>query len=835
MGNLPQTIPSMDTTLTTTPQNHFLMVEDEQSKRIIPLESSTYSIGRDPENAIQLQSRWVSRQHALLLRVTLPGYQEYAFRVIDGDLQGKRSTNGLIVNGHYCYSQDLQHGDHIVFGRDTTARYYITQKQLDEGFLRQLMNASDQELTELDLESESTFISAGADTHQVSETALVRLASFPELVPHPIIEIDTQGNLTYTNPAAVRQFPTLPRERLAHPLLQGIIPRLDLEQPPVQKYLAREVAIGDLVFEQFVHYLRESDLIRIHIVDITSHKQTEEALRRSEAKNRALLNAIPDLMLHLNVEGQILDFKAARDYPLPTSPDQLLQKSVAEFLPSRVAQKALFASRRALQTRETQLFEYELEVEGKLLYYEARVVVISDDEMLAIVRNVSERKLFEQQLLHDALHDALTGLPNRNWFMNRLGHAIDLAKRRPEFQFAVLFIDLDRFKVVNDSLGHVTGDHLLVHLARRLEACLRTGDTVARMGGDEFAVLLETITGVEDAKRVAERIQQSLNVPFKLGNHEVFTTASIGIAPSIIGYERPEEPLRDADTAMYQAKSQGKSRYAVFNRAMHARMVALLELDNDLRRALERREFFLQYQPIVNLASGRISGFEALVRWEHPQRGTVSPSEFINLAEETGLIVTLGDWILNEACRQLKQWQALDNWDQSLTLNVNLSARQFTRPYLIEEIKSTLEQHGIQPANLKLELTESTLMENSANSQEILNGLQDLGIQICIDDFGTGYSSLSYLHRLPVSVLKADRAFVSNMHAQGDNCSLEITRTIILLARNLEIDVVAEGVETEQQLAQLRELGCAYGQGYLFSRPMASQDIEALLSSQPKW
>jgi len=436
------------------------------------------------------------------------------------------------------------------------------------------------------------------------------------------------------------------------------------------------------------------------------------------------------------------------------------------------------------------------------------------------IQDITERRRAEEQVHFAAFHDALTGLPNRVMLSERMSLAVERAKRRRDYEFAVLFIDLDRFKVINDSLGHPAGDQLLIEIARRLESCLRPADTVARLGGDEFAILLDAAEGAYHPTTVAERIQEKLSMPFNLGGHEVYTSASIGIAFSITGYDSPDDILRDSDTAMYRAKANGKARHEVFDREMHTRAVERLKLENDLRRAVERNEFEVHYQPVLDMAAGRIKGFEALARWRHPTHGLVPPADFIPLAEETGLIIPLGLQILRQSCAQARLWQRLFTADPPLTVSVNLSARQFQQPDLVEQVERILHETGLPADSMFLEVTESTVMENAGQAEKLLSGLNDLGIRLALDDFGTGYSSLSYLHRFPFDALKIDRSFVSQM---GDDLeSNKIVKTIMTLASELGIGVTAEGVETERQRNQLMNLGCRYAQGYLFSRPLAS-------------
>ncbi|MDX2097959.1 MAG: EAL domain-containing protein, partial [Leptolyngbyaceae cyanobacterium bins.59] len=429
-------------------------------------------------------------------------------------------------------------------------------------------------------------------------------------------------------------------------------------------------------------------------------------------------------------------------------------------------------------------------------------------ELMAILIRVNPSHLRnrEDQPTHPSqekvVHiDALTGLPNRPLFMERLESAIVRARQDPHYWFAVLFLDLDRFKVINDSLGHLAGDQLLITIARRLESCLRPTDIVARMGGDEFTILVDDIVDVADATTIAERIHRELAKPFNLDGHEVFTSVSIGIAlgrDNTTGqpYESSEDLLRNADLAMYQSKSMGRAGHQVFDIAMHVRVVEQLELENSLRRAVERQEFCLLYQPIISLDTGRVSGFEALVRWQHPRRGQVLPEEFIATAEETGLINRLGHWVLQQACRQMRVWQRRFPIYPPLAIGVNLSSKQLAQPDLIDQITRVLEETQLEPNSLKLEITESMIMHNTEAATVLLEQLRSHNIQLCIDDFGTGYSSLSHLRRFPINTLKIDRSFISKMHVDEEN--LAIVKTIVTLAHTLGIYITAEGVESNE-------------------------------------
>jgi diguanylate cyclase (GGDEF)-like protein/PAS domain S-box-containing protein len=440
--------------------------------------------------------------------------------------------------------------------------------------------------------------------------------------------------------------------------------------------------------------------------------------------------------------------------------------------------------------------------------------------------DITERKRVENQILRNAFYDLLTDLPNRALFMDRLGRSLNRSKRQKGYLCAVLFLGLDRFKMINDSLGHETGDELLKAAAKRLEGILRPGDTVARLGGDEFAILLDDINDVSDATRVASRIQDELGRPFNLNGHEVFTTASIGIVINTKGEERGEDLLREAGTAMVRAKSLGKSRYEMFDTAMHSLALGRLKLENDLRRAIERVEFLLEYQPIVSLKTGRITGCEALVRWRHPERGVLPPAEFIAVAEETALIIPMGEWVLTEACRQNRAWQ--DAGLAPIHVTVNLSALQFRQKNLAALITQALKQTALAPSFLKLELTESVVMENPEAARIVLGELAAIGVQLMIDDFGTGYSSLSYLKQFPFSALKIDRSFVRGVPQDPNDEA--IVSAVVALAHSLDLEVIAEGVETEDQLSFLCSQKCDKMQGFLFSRPIPAADFTRLLA-----
>jgi diguanylate cyclase (GGDEF)-like protein len=482
----------------------------------------------------------------------------------------------------------------------------------------------------------------------------------------------------------------------------------------------------------------------------------------------------------------------------------------------------------ALQAAKAEIRQFNAELELRI--HERTIQLEEANQELQ--REITERQIAEELLIYNALHDPLTGLPNRVLFVDRAEMLLKRAKRNPDYIFALLFLDFDRFKLINDSLGHMVGDQLLIAISQLLQDSVRMSDTIARLGGDEFTILLDDIHDISEPSIVAERIQQALKSPLLVEGFTVFTSVSIGIAVSSVEYVSSSELLRDADIAMYRAKERGGC-HEIFNPGMHAEMRYRLQLENDLRRAIEQHEFLVYYQPIISLQTGELVGFEALIRWQHPERGLVPPIQFIPVAEDTGLIVAIGEWVMNEACRQLCIWQKQYPSTKPLKIAVNLASKEIGSPDLLVKIDRVLAETGLDPSSLRIEITESMLMEYGEETSNLLLEIQSRNIQLSIDDFGQGYSSLSYLHRLPVDTLKIDRAFVSQMHLKGEN--FEIVRTISTLAHTLGMDIVAEGVETLEQFATLRELGCEFAQGYLFAPPLNVQAASEAISNQQSW
>nr|WP_232826134.1 PAS domain S-box protein [Cyanothece sp. BG0011] len=577
------------------------------------------------------------------------------------------------------------------------------------------------------------------------------------------------------------------------------------------------------------------------ITDISQRKKMEQALSESEQRLEGILTSIQDVVWSFDANfSRLIYLNPAAQITFGFSLEKLSENSHLWLNLIHTDDQEIVQYHRQI-VKEIGHTEYKYRLvrnDGQIRWLSSRMRCVYDEKgdlirIDGIDSDITEQKRAEEQLQYNATHDPLTNLPNRILFMDRLEHAIERQKRYPKFTFAVLFLDLDEFKVINDSLGHAIGDQLLQEIARRLQDGLRGNDTLARLGGDEFTILLEDIEDIKDAIKIAKRIHLDLTKPFILEEQSIFINTSIGIALSSSGYEKASEILRDADTAMYRAKADGKACYAIFDRKMHERAVRRLQLETDLRIGINKQEFSLYYQPIISLENGDLMGFEALIRWHHPYKNLISPGQFIPIAEETGLIIPIGEWILKEACQQLKKWHKQFPNYSHLKVGVNLSSKQLKYTNLIDTIDQILKESQLDSKHLKVEITETLLMENLQAATEILLKIQERDIEICLDDFGTGYSSLSYLHRFPVNTLKIDRSFVMLMEPNNENS--EIVRAIVSLAHILGLDIIAEGVETQLQLDQLRRLGCEQGQGYFFAKPLPPEEVENLLKNSPMW
>ncbi|MEH2460456.1 EAL domain-containing protein [Nostoc sp.] len=864
---------------------HLLVIQDLEGQRTVPLQETTYSLGRHPANTIVLASRSVSMQHAILLRVTVPETDQYGFQIIDGNYKGKASTNGLFVNGTKCFSHNLRNGDIIAFGSNQAqAKYYAISNLSEEAF----SEAHDVEDLSGFLSEQASpanpFQTLAVDTtfEAASESALARLASFPELIPNPIIEMDFEGTVTYLNPAAALKFPKLREVGTQHPILTGLLSGVkNLEK----NSFVREVEVGAEVFEQSVLYLPESDLIRTFIIrDITEQKQATAELRQRDRLLQAVAEAANYLLGEINYETGIdralavlgEAAKADRAYlfqnhPHPVTGEMAVSlrfewthsflestrqhwqnqpyqasglarwytvlssgQSISGLTQKFPIAEQEFLIRDGIQSLLLVSLCFEKEFWGYLgladCTFERHWSKHEESTLLTMAASIigtQQRQQVEKKIRYQALHDVLTGLPNRLLFNELLSKTLPNATRNGE-SLAVIFLDLDRFKVINDTLGHTLGDQLLQSVAQRLQDSLRGGDTIARWGGDEFTILLPRVNDIEEVTLVANRMLQALKDAFHLQGHELYVTASLGIALLDSNSPDAETLIQHADAALYYAKDKGRNNYQFYSVSLSAKNPELLTLEKSLRYALERKEFTVYYQPRVNITTEEITGMEALLRWQHPEMGLVAPSVFIPLAEESGLIIPIGEWVLRTACSQNKTWQ--DAGLPPITIAVNLSLKQFRQPKLLEIIAEMLEQTALEARFLELEITESTAIENLDFTKTVLENLQQMGVYISIDDFGTGHSSLSRLQLLPLHNLKIDKSFIQDL--THDVKVAHIIKAIVGLGQSLGLKLTAEGVETEEELAFLRSINCDDVQGFLFYRPLSAKIATEILESK---
>ena len=866
---------------------HLLVVQDPKGQRTLPLLEATYSLGRDLRNAIVLYSPSVSRQHAILLRVTIPNTDQYGFRIIDGNFQGKKSTNGLFVNGHKCLHHNLQNGDVIAFDSHTQAKYYVITNLSEQIFSEScgtgdLSNFLSGKVNSLSHVSKA--IMENINFEAASETALARLASFPELIPNAIIEMDLAGRVTYVNPAAVAKFPNLRQIAQEHPILTQLLTAVKNQ---AQNSFVREVTVGNQIFEQSVHYLPESNLIRTFIIrEITEQKQAELELKQRDRLLQAVAEAANYLLAEMNYDLAIEKALAAlgeatnvervylfQNHPHPVSGEMSISMQ-CEWIKSGAETSHSHWQNQSYQTPGlerwysklfqgetisdfTQIFSPEEQkllmgdniksllfvplrletqfwgclglVECKSERYWSKHEESSLITMAASISGARQRQQVEEKIRYQAMHDLLTGLPNRLRFNDILNQGIQKIIQQEE-SIDVMFLDLDRFKIINDTLGHTVGDDLLKIVAQRIRDTIRIEDVVARWGGDEFTIFLPRVTEIPPIIQIAKNILQTLEDAFYINGHELYISSSIGIA--LLGKDSPdaETLIQHADAALYYAKNEGRNNYQFYKESLSQKNPELLKLERNLRHAMKRKELMLYYQPRVNITTGKITGMEALLRWNHSEMGVISPAVFIPLAEKSGLIISIGEWALRQACIQNKAWQ--DAGYQPITIAVNLSPGQFRQPKLVEILTDILTETQLNPEFLELEITETTAIADINFTTVALQNLAEMGLLLSIDDFGTGYSSLNRLKVLPFHNLKIDQSFIRELTT--DPKVAHIIQAIVTLGQSLGLRLIAEGVEHPSELEFLRSIHCDEVQGYLLYRPLSVEQATEALKNENK-
>ena len=866
---------------------HLLVVQDPKGQRTLPLLEATYSLGRDLRNAIVLYSPSVSRQHAILLRVTIPNTDQYGFRIIDGNFQGKKSTNGLFVNGHKCLHHNLQNGDVIAFDSHTQAKYYVITNLSEQIFSEScgtgdLSNFLSGKVNSVSHVSKA--IMENINFEAASETALARLASFPELIPNAIIEMDLAGRVTYVNPAAVAKFPNLRQIAQEHPILTQLLTAVKNQ---AQNSFVREVTVGNQIFEQSVHYLPESNLIRTFIIrEITEQKQAELELKQRDRLLQAVAEAANYLLAEMNYDLAIEKALAAlgeatnvervylfQNHPHPVSGEMSISMQ-CEWIKSGAETSHSHWQNQSYQTPGlerwysklfqgetisdfTQIFSPEEQkllmgdniksllfvplkletqfwgslglVECKSERYWSKHEESSLITMAASISGARQRQQVEEKIRYQAMHDLLTGLPNRLRFNDILNQGIQKIIQQEE-SIAVMFLDLDRFKIINDTLGHTVGDDLLKIVAQRIRDTIRIEDVVARWGGDEFTIFLPRVTEIPPIIQIAKNILHTLEDAFYINGHELYISSSIGIA--LLGKDSPdaETLIQHADAALYYAKNEGRNNYQFYKESLSQKNPELLKLEKNLRHAMKRKELMLYYQPRVNITTGKITGMEALLRWNHSEMGVISPAVFIPLAEKSGLIISIGEWALRQACIQNKAWQ--DAGYQPITIAVNLSPGQFRQPKLVEILTDILTETQLKPEFLELEITETTAIADINFTTVALQNLAEMGLLLSIDDFGTGYSSLNRLKVLPFHNLKIDQSFIRELTT--DPKVAHIIQAIVTLGQSLGLRLIAEGVEHPSELEFLRSIHCDEVQGYLLYRPLSVEQATEALKNENK-
>ncbi|GAB4533619.1 MAG: hypothetical protein Tsb0014_19200 [Pleurocapsa sp.] len=803
---------------------HILVIEDPAVKRTVSLENATYSIGRHSSNDIVLSCQKTSRNHATLLRRTDVKTNKYSYWILDGDLQGNRSRNGIYVNDRKCLVHELKHGDAIRFSGDARAKYNIISNLAEfpeeindnapaENAINQQLISSQKTV----LSEENSIASRETLTSNISFSEPVKVTSFAELSPIPIIEIDLYGKITYINSAAIINFKDIHQKQAEHPLLENLISQFNSRE---SNLLSREVKIDSRFFQQNSHYLPETKVIRSYILDITKEKVLGKNLKENQSLYQNILKQVTEGILIINgATKKIIEVNRAACECLGYPAEEILKMTIYELSFeeekfARILQKIVVENS---NFSGIALFRHQ---NGSIVNTNLKIDLIDSGEVenfCVIFHNNSS------QTTNFSVDALAVNLTKRDVFHEQLVTAIANAKRSQKL-LAVMFFSLDFLPSIQETLGYEKSNQLLSNLAERLRSSLRSGDTVTHWKEGIFALLMPQISGIEEAAKITQRLQNTLGESFKLGDKKFSITTHIGIAIYPQDGTEIDTLLKNANIALHRTQ-KSNSNFQFHSETMNSQAAVMLELEKLLHHALERNEFQLYYQPQINVKTGKIKGIEALLRWEHPELGLVSPSSFLKLAEQTGLIIPIGEWVIRTACRQNKLWQSQGL--PPLKVAVNLSVVQFQQPNFVATIKQILAETQLDPSLLELEISASILMEDMEYSRYILSQLKKLGVYISIEDFAIGFSSLESLKQLPFNTLKIDRAFVQELSDNPQD--LAIVSALVELGKGFNLRVVAEGVETRQQIELLRSLNCEQMQGFWFSRPLAVEEATKLL------
>ena len=804
---------------------HILVIEDPTFKRTVILDSPTYSVGRHSSNDIVLSSAKTSRHHATFLRRTDVKTNNYSYWVLDGDLQGNRSRNGIFINEKKCLVHELKHGDIIKFSNDVQARYHILSDFSEiieniEDISPINKNGSDTQLIkEKKIGNKETLIASYEQENLTENERSVRLASFAELSPNPIIEIDLDGNITYLNSAAIINFKNIYQQGINHPLLDGLYDKCSNVNGNL---FVREVKVSERIFQQSAHYLPENKIIRSYLLDLTKQKKLEVKLKQQEQIYQNFLQQTTEgIMLVESTTGKIIEVNPVCCSLLGYSADAMLAMTIHD----------LSWEREHLAESIQRVLTENINYSGEYVFSKQDSSTVNLKLNLSLVDSVGQDKLcviLNPATRHDqsasVFEEKISNLPSRTLFQQQLVTAIANANRSEKL-LGVMYLNLAPHQEISQTLEKKLSDQLLFNFAERLKACVRAGDTVAYWEEDRFALLMPEISNVEEAAKIAQRILDGLQQPFKIGKHQLNLNSNIGIAIYPQNGEGKEKLIKNAEIAFSRAQESSEYGYEFYSSTMNSQASVVMNLENLLHKALEQEEFLLYYQPQVNVNSGNIQGIEALLRWQHPELGLVSPVSFMKLAEQTGLIIPIGEWVLRTACIQNRSWQA--KGIPPLRVSVNLSPLQFQQPNLPAVIEKILIETELEAHLLELEITATTLIQNGEYARQILQQLRDLGVHISIDDFASGFSCLNYLKGFPFDTLKIDQSFIKEL--RNDPQDLAIISALVELGRGFNLRVVAEGVETRQQIELLRSARCEQMQGFWFSRPLAAEDAVKLL------